>query len=180
MASNGPDLSVEGAAVRGFRGSVLEAIEREVIPRPELMDFNSWQRWRRTYGRRPLREFGGQGTPALVEGRWWREVMEALYGDTWRLDLENRVLEEASQLAEGETEGRGRQATRASSTSRPPIAPVSELAGRPGVPEPVRGGRLPRAAVSQQSLALEEGPARKLWASNRRLQEEFLRWRTPP
>ncbi len=68
--------------VSGTDITLLEAIETDVVPRPDLMDWNAWQRWRRVAGQRPTAADGAaldnRGEVAL-----WRGVMTSLYGADW-------------------------------------------------------------------------------------------------
>ena len=46
-------MEATARSVVGFDGSVLEAIQQEVIPRPSLMTYAQWRRWRSGEGMRP-------------------------------------------------------------------------------------------------------------------------------
>ena len=69
--------------VSGSDKTVLVAIRDGDIPRPELMDWNNWQIWRRDHGRRPTSAGDGYVTTSTLETNIWRAVMADLYGENW-------------------------------------------------------------------------------------------------
>ena len=68
----------------------------EYIPCPDLMDFNSWQRWRTQLGRRPIKARDGYHTNPRQESILWRSTMEAVHGLSWEADL-HRVTRQRSK-----------------------------------------------------------------------------------
>ena len=71
--------AAQGVEVRGYTGSLLEAIAEGVVERPELLTFGQWAQWRARGGRRL------QGAPAIApaESALWRSTMHAVYGPDW-------------------------------------------------------------------------------------------------
>ena len=57
------------------------------IPIPELMDFNSWQRWRTQFGKRPTKARDGYFTNPRQVSLLWRSTMLAVHGPEWEADL---------------------------------------------------------------------------------------------
>ena len=86
--------------VRGSDSSLLDAVTASSVPRPELMEFNTWQSWRRDFGERPTVARDGCSTTSGFEATLWRETMSALYGESWQAELCERQA--AAQLAEAE------------------------------------------------------------------------------
>ena len=69
-------------SVQGFSGTFWEAVDNGEIPKPDLVSWNEWQRWRATEGGR---EKGVRGRPEqLREADLWRAAMKEYYGDGWR------------------------------------------------------------------------------------------------
>ena len=73
--------------VRGFEGSLLEAIETGVVPRPGRIGYSDWNAWRAREGRPAKRHGDDDTTSTSEEACLWRQVMEALYGPEWQTDL---------------------------------------------------------------------------------------------
>ena len=57
------------------------------IPMPDLMDFNSWQRWRTQSGKRPTKRLDGYHTNPRQESILWRSTMSAVHGPEWESEL---------------------------------------------------------------------------------------------
>ena len=74
----------------------FEEGEDGYIPIPELMDFNSWQRWRTQFGKRPIKARDGYHTYPRQESQLWRSTMLAVHGPEWEADL-HRVTRQRSK-----------------------------------------------------------------------------------
>ena len=68
--------------VRGYEGTLLEAIEAGVVPRPERLRYREWLAWRAAEGQRPSRRRGDAAgtTTNGEEAELWRDVMRTLHG----------------------------------------------------------------------------------------------------
>ena len=73
--------------VVGTDKTLLRCIQDGDLPRPDLMRWNAWQRWRREIGRRPTQSRDGYTTSAAEESALWKAVMLELYGSEWALEL---------------------------------------------------------------------------------------------
>ncbi len=73
--------------VTGVDLTFLEAVEQSLVPTPTLMDWNDWQRWRRTVGMRPTYADDGAMLDNRAEVSLWRQAMEHLYGADWLEEL---------------------------------------------------------------------------------------------
>ena len=65
-------------AVREVTGTDLpfeEAVTQGLVPPPPLMDWNQFQRWRRTDGQRPNRETDGFLRTSRQEAELWKRIM---------------------------------------------------------------------------------------------------------
>ena len=82
-------MSDEDAAceLAGSDGSLISLIESGEVPKPALMAFNDWQKWRRDVGRRPKKRRNGTGTGSNFEAKLWRSCMNNLHGGDWLTDL---------------------------------------------------------------------------------------------
>ena len=88
--------------VSGYAGTFLEAIEQEVLPQPPLMEWNEFEVWRRTAGRRPTAKDDGSSTTSAEESKMWNEVMTKYYGADFKEVLkERREKKSASVGSEG-------------------------------------------------------------------------------
>ena len=99
----GPGVGAAAAAivvtqVSGYQGQLIDAIREGKVPKPDLMQYNAWISWRKAEGKRPITRKDGVGTKPSQEADMWREVMAALYGDDWRVQLDAlEVGEEADE-----------------------------------------------------------------------------------
>ena len=91
--------------VANYVCTIEDAAEEGVIPSPLLMDFNSWQKWRKEHGLRPTKRQGcKRSTTTGEEAALWRRVMEQYYGEDWQivlaesLSLDPEADEEESDL----------------------------------------------------------------------------------
>jgi hypothetical protein len=74
--------------VANYEGTIEEAAEKRLFPPPALMEFNSWQKWRKAMGMRPTKRLGSKRpTTTGQEAVLWRRVMEQYYGEDWQLVL---------------------------------------------------------------------------------------------
>ena len=59
--------------VANYDGKIEEAADEEVMPIPPLMDFNSWQKWRKEFGLRLAQGLGCKNpTTTKQESDCWR------------------------------------------------------------------------------------------------------------
>ena len=108
MAAEEPSEGGDGPRVEdvmevsGSELTLQEAMNTGLLPQPELMTFNAWQRWRAGPGGRPTLKKGDRySTSSGEEANLWRTTMEALYGSDWRTDLEDKEVKDAAEK-EGE------------------------------------------------------------------------------
>ena len=78
-----PELLGDHRQVSGSDLTLLEAINTGVVPRPELIGWYDWQRWRTAIGRRPTMSEDGYTLPRQIETSLWRATMAELYGAEW-------------------------------------------------------------------------------------------------
>ena len=69
--------------------TLLDAIRESIVPRPALMGWNDWQRWRSTEGLRPITRVDGAGnsTTNAQERQFWKAAMSELYGEDWSYQI---------------------------------------------------------------------------------------------
>ena len=110
--------------VRGYEGTLLEAIEAGVVPRPERLRYREWLAWRAAEGQRPSRRRGDTSgtTTNGEEAELWREVMRALHeedpGEASRGSSDSQEEEELLSADDGT--GRDRAATGAGRSTEHP------------------------------------------------------------
>ena len=74
--------------VANYEGTIEEAAEAGLFPQPDLMEFNTWQKWRKALGMRPTKRLGSKRpTSTSQEANLWRSVMEEYYGEDWQMVL---------------------------------------------------------------------------------------------
>ena len=73
-----PDTDVEPPEIED-RGdaTLIQLIDRQEVPVPELLSWNEWQVWRREVGLRP------RGRSRRAESALWKATMRELYGPDW-------------------------------------------------------------------------------------------------
>ena len=83
-ASSGTDpAAITFKEVSGSTKSLVDHLsnyedgDEEFIPMPDLMDFNSWQRWRTQFAKRPTKRLDGYHTNPRQESILWRSTMSA-------------------------------------------------------------------------------------------------------
>ena len=137
-----------GAAhVTGGSGTLNDAIRDGEVPKPPRCNWNEWQVWRKSLGRRPATAAAGGTTSGREEAQLWKATMEELYGADWQIDLavEGQV-HTARQATAGAARGTEAQTSaeteRAGRGSEEPI----ELQDSPGGWARVAGS--PRRAVN--------------------------------
>ena len=88
--------------VTGSDKDLIDAIRDGDVERPELMAWNTWQKWRnKPGGSRPTTARDGGRTSNQLEVTIWRAVMRDLYGEQWERDLERlRVFDEIAWVVE--------------------------------------------------------------------------------
>ena len=101
--ANAAAAETEYKEVSGSTRSLLEHMSEyaegddEFKPLPELMDFNTWQRWRTQFGRRPLKARDGYSTYPRQESQLWRSTMDAVHGKSWEADLYRATRQRSSR-----------------------------------------------------------------------------------
>ena len=99
-AGDGRVLEEGTREVSGTNASLAACITDGSVPKPKLLDWQDWLKWRKGPGMRPRRDRGDPDTTALKqESVLWRSTMQRLYGEDWRALLEEQ------QAAEEEGEG---------------------------------------------------------------------------
>ena len=79
--------------------TLLDAIRESIVPRPPLMGWNAWQRWRSTEGLRPTARVDGasNSTTSAQELQFWKAAMLEVYGEDWSYQI---ALAQASEPEE--------------------------------------------------------------------------------
>ncbi len=111
--------------VTGVDITFLEAVEQGVVPTPALMEWNDWQRWRRTDGMRPTYADDGATLDNRAEVTLWRRTMEHLHGADWLEDLSAGPAAQRAEApgpAASADPGAGRSEVDAPAAERPPAA----------------------------------------------------------
>ena len=85
--------------VTGSEKDLRQAIQDGDLPKPPLMLWNPWQKWRRDVGGRPSSAVDGGTTTNPTESALWKSVMLDLYGSDWA------VMAASADVAEEEPEG---------------------------------------------------------------------------
>ena len=85
--------------VSGSTKTLLDAIRDGDVPKPPLLRWNDWQRWRRASGKRPTVAKDGETTNSTQESALWKSVMLELYGTDWTLQLASQTDEDADAEA---------------------------------------------------------------------------------
>ena len=67
--------------------NLLDSIRDGNIQQPFLMDWNPWQKWRTTSGKRRARRLDGSTTSPQQEVDLEREIMEQFYTSNWTATL---------------------------------------------------------------------------------------------
>ena len=116
--------------VRGYEGTLLEAIEAGVVPRPERLRYREWLAWRAAEGQRPSRRRGDAAgtTTNGEEAELWRDVMRTLHGAE---ESEPEEISEASSdgeelLSAEDGTGGARAADGAGASGARPSGPALE------------------------------------------------------
>ncbi len=125
--------------VTGVDITFLEAVEQGVVPTPALMEWNDWQRWRRTDGMRPTYADDGAMLDNRAEVTLWRRTMEHLHGADW---LEDLSAGPAAQRAEAPGPAASADLGADGSQVQPPVAE------RPAVAEDIAFLRAAAAAAT--------------------------------
>ena len=92
---DGPEFDVLGD-LEGT--SLFDLVEGEFLPKPPLCDWAGWRNWRRDRGCRPAEPPQSDGLKSAFtrrEGRLYKELMEAVYGSDWRIQLQDAQLQES-------------------------------------------------------------------------------------
>ena len=71
----------------GSDKELLQTIRDGDVPRPPLMLWNPWQKWRTTLGGRPTSSADGGTTGNPMENALWKSVMLDLYGPDWTVQV---------------------------------------------------------------------------------------------
>ena len=142
--------------VNGHYGkTLLDAIRESIVPRPPLMGWNAWQRWRSTEGLRPTTRVDGAGnsTTSAQELQFWKAAMSEVYGEDWSYQI---ALAQASEPEEeGGLDGEdaqqelgGRSAAGSPSVSPAPGAEQLRRVWRSA--SPTESGAWPAREIYQQ------------------------------
>mgnify|MGYP003325879522 CR=1 FL=1 len=96
-----------GAAhVTGYGGTLSEAIRSGEVPKPPRCNWNEWQVWRKSPGRRPATAAAGGTTSGREGAQLWKATMVELYGADWQIDLAGESqVHTARQAAAGAARG---------------------------------------------------------------------------
>ena len=124
-------------------GKTLEqAIADGTVDRPELLEFNDFQVWRRTSGRRPTQRVDGVKRTTAQEAELWRKTMESLYGLDWAQQLaDKRVAKAAEEAPDEESEVEVPKSPSQRAAAAEPARPVVEVtpqkseSGRSSIPD---------------------------------------------
>ena len=104
-AGDGRVLEEGTREVSGTNASLAACIADGSVPKPKLLDWQDWLKWRKGPGMRPRRDRGDPDTTALKqESVLWRSTMQRLYGEDWRALLEEQQAEEAEEDEEADAE----------------------------------------------------------------------------
>ena len=82
-------------------GVIAQAVNADVVPKPKLMDYRYWLKWRQTEGKRPLKKRDGKSTTKGEESYMWRYTMRSFYGEKWRDLLVNQASTNLAETTEG-------------------------------------------------------------------------------
>ena len=144
--------------------AMLSAFEQG-YPAPDLLSWRLWQVWRAGDGRRPAIRRGDSVTTSIQqESAMWKEVMEAVHGPDWRVEL--RASNQDAGIA-GSTELLGEDGSEvpaarsgAVGTSAAASAPAAATTGgsRSLNAETVSSGR-PGAEILRRRLLIDVDPA---------------------
>ena len=75
---------------------LLLAIDDGDLDPPALMSWRNWMTYRKIEGRRPaVRRGDAVSTTQIEEGIMWREVMSAVYGPEWQVELRTQSRDAA-------------------------------------------------------------------------------------
>jgi hypothetical protein len=69
--------------VTGSEKELRQAIQDGDLPKPPLMLWNPWQKWRRDFGGRPTSTVDGATTSNPTKSALWKSVMLDLYSPEW-------------------------------------------------------------------------------------------------
>ena len=102
--------------VRGHPKGLIDAIDKGVIERPPLCDWNCWQYWRSVQGGRLRSKGDGQRLSPRYEIQLRRDVMEFCYGALWdegvKLKKADLMKQHEAERLEGSGGRRGNEEER--------------------------------------------------------------------
>ena len=84
--------------VSGSNLTLKDAIRSGAVEVPALMQWNTWQQWRRDTGLRPTAAADGEATTTALESALWKSTMLELYGPEWSLRLASNDEAQAPAL----------------------------------------------------------------------------------
>ena len=133
---------------------LLDSIRVGEVPSPDLMDWNTWQKWRRLLVKRHTRQDGEATTTTAQESTLWRAVMNQVHtGDSAATLILAAAATEEDAEAEAAQSG-ATLSTDAPSTSAPPLtatAPPTDVSPGSRHPNAVNPGSGARSPVSWTS-----------------------------
>ena len=140
----------------GSEASLAECIANGSVPKPALVDWQDWQRWRKGAGKRPT---VGQGdsasTTSRQESELWRATLQRLYGANWRALLEEQQAAETATEEEADAAsavGGGTASAAASVAGSAAASGGGPSSSAPGTPQ-----RLRQALLQEYDAAAETG-----------------------
>ena len=146
-------LPAEVREVSGEEGSLAEAIAGAKVPKPDLVDFNDWQQWRKRLGKRPRKDLGdARSTTAQEEVQLHKATMELIYGASWRSDLVDQQVARAAQAEQAGPDGDPEEPGAAAGGvqgGQAPAAPAGPAAvGAEGAGSPPSGAVTPKSLLA--------------------------------
>ena len=117
--------------------TLLECIQQNVVEKPPLMSWNSWQKWRVTIC--PKEGTDGFQQDAAAERSLYLAVMEALYGSDWQTQLD-KAEEESTPAEKG-----GKRSSGSNSPKEPARTGADQATGASDIAQGAapRGGQAP-------------------------------------
>ena len=154
-------LEVDGSTV-----TLCEEIHRGNVDVPGLLDWGSWQSWRREGGREPPRPLGELHEARLRrESFLWKSTMSHVYGHDWQDQLAQYGGQEL-----GPRPFQGRSLASVGTPSDPSGAPPAAWAGAGASLEEVQVPAEAPVACSLDSHRSEGGLSQESWADQSTLE----------
>ena len=119
--------------ITGSDKTLIQAIDDGDLRQPWLMDWNTWQTWRKSSGARPTPAADGGSRLNREEATLWKKSMVHFFGPEWALNLAMQTHDSPSTARSEEVMGSSAEAE-----VLPPAAsyidPVQQLGGPSLVP----------------------------------------------